>query len=151
MSEHGFPLQYPLTPDNWREALRQWSMSVPAKALGPRLVALLKTVTPQVPGMSSLQDDMFLWYQQPDDALRWRIFEKAKAIGLSTPTGALALSLFWSQGSMAPAGLDPVYPAPEISPQMLQSALVMFVIQLADTPVESMNRFFELWMSTEVR
>jgi hypothetical protein len=110
----------------------------------------MKTLIPLNSPEVSLLEDMCLWYRKPDDVLRWQIMNKAKLTGLTTPAGALAISLFLSQGSLSPDGLEPVYANPALSPQMLHSALVMFVLQLADRPAEGMPRFCELWAREEI-
>lgn len=75
--------------------------------------------------------DIAQWLREPDEALRWRIFQHGNLLGFSSPLGALALSLFWSQGSMTPTGLDAVYPDPELSPAMLLCSLKSSCLMLA--------------------
>jgi hypothetical protein len=151
MAEKYSAPQLPVTIDNWKNVLLQWAASVPVRILASHLAVLLKAPVTQPPGMFSLLEDVSQWCRKPDDSLRWKIFEQAKVAGFGTPAGALALSLFWSQGSMSPEGAEPIYPDPTISSNMLQSALLMFVLGLADNPPESTNRFFGLWTTIEIQ
>lgn len=76
-------------------------------------------------------DDMQCWVLSPNEALRWKVFAQAQAIGFSTVVGALGLSLFWSQGSMTAAEFTPVYPQPHLPEQMLLCALKLLCVELA--------------------
>ncbi|CNI51042.1 DUF6931 family protein [Yersinia mollaretii] len=75
--------------------------------------------------------DIALWLAEPDDELRWRIFQHGNSLGFASALGAMALSLFWSEGSMAPAGLDAVYPEADLSPTMLLCSLKSSSLALA--------------------
>lgn len=137
MTQHNpFPQSPEISP--WEETLRQWSLTLPPVMLGLRLTALLREVMPTT--FHSLLDAIAQQYRQPEEKQRWQILEQAKKLGFSTPVGALALSQFWSHGSMSPDGLEPVYPEPELSPQMLHCALVMLVAQLAENPTDGVRQ-----------
>ncbi|PTA91834.1 hypothetical protein CWM66_11545 [Kosakonia sp. H7A] len=125
---------------NWEEALQQWRQQYDFKTVVSQLTALLRRFasTDALP----LLDDIARYGRQPDETLRWRIFEQAKELGFNTPVGALALSLFWSQGSMSPPDLEPVYPDPQLSQQILNCALVMSACQLSDSPTEGVRLLF---------
>lgn len=75
--------------------------------------------------------DMRRWVAEPEESLRWQIFEQAQAIGFSTVVGALGLSLFWSQGSMTAAEFEPVYPQPHLSGLMLLNGLKLISVHLS--------------------
>lgn len=137
-----------LEADQWEEALRQWALRFTPQTLGIRLCALLRKVTPA--SLHPLLEAIAQCYHQPDDTQRWAIFEQAQAVGFTTPVGALALSLFWSQGSMSPEGLEPVYPDPQLSPQMLHCALVMYVTRLAESPVDGVRQLLAHGTASEV-
>ncbi|WP_312414933.1 DUF6931 family protein [Pseudescherichia sp.] len=133
-------LQQRLASGQWEEVLKQWAQGFSTQALGLRLAALMQEVMPA--SCHALLASISSGYRQPDDAVRWHVFEQGKKMGFSTPVGALALSLFWSYGSMTPPEREPVYPDPQLSPQLLHCALVMLVTQLADAPVEGVKILF---------
>ncbi|MEZ2578325.1 DUF6931 family protein [Buttiauxella ferragutiae] len=130
-----------LNEGQWEEAIRVWMTSLPVPVLALKLAEQLRNTQP--PDTHHLLEAIYKWYHQPEETLRWEIFEQAKEVGFSTPSGALALSLFWSQGSMSPAGLEPIYPDLQLSGQMLHCALVMHIAHLADTPVESVRQWLK--------
>lgn len=132
--------QQQLASGNWEEALQLWSQQFDFKTIVNQLTALLRRFasTETLP----LLDDITRYARQPDEMLRWRIFEQAKDLGFNTPAGALALSLFWSQGSMSPPELEPVYPDPQLSPQLLNCALMMCACQLSESPAEGVSLLF---------
>lgn len=129
-----------LASGQWEEALKLWAEALSPQALGMRLATLMQEVTPA--SHHALLKAIADGYRQPDDTVRWQIFEGAKKVGFSTPVGALALSLFWSYGSMTPPEREPVYPDPALSPRLLHCALVMLVAQLADAPAEGVKILF---------
>ncbi|EMF07043.1 DUF6931 family protein [Serratia marcescens] len=122
----------------WEHTLRQWSQTFYPQALGIRLTLLLRDVMPAAthPLLEAIEQQ----YRQPDDQRRWQIFEQAQTLGFSSPVGALALSQFWSHGSMSPDELPPVYPEPQLSEQMLHCVLVMTAAQLAETPADGVHQ-----------
>ncbi|HHL2712511.1 TPA: hypothetical protein ACQ39K_004119 [Yersinia enterocolitica] len=75
-------------------------------------------------------NDMRRWITSPEEGLRWQIFTQAQAIGFNSAVGVLGLSLFWSQGSMTAADLEPVYPQPHLAGLMLLNALKLTCVQL---------------------
>jgi hypothetical protein len=125
-----------LKKGQWEDTLLLWSESINPLWLGSRLAVLLREFVSV--DFFALLDDLSEGYRQPEgeDKLRWRIFEQAQRLGFDTPAGALALSFFWSQGSMAPEGLVPVYPEPELSLRMLRCALMMCATLLDQSPIE---------------
>ncbi|WP_330984092.1 MULTISPECIES: DUF6931 family protein [Enterobacterales] len=137
MTQHNLALQPPET-SQWEDDLRHWARTLPPLMLGLRLTALLREVMPTT--THSLLDTIARQYRQPEEGRRWQLFEQAKTLGFSTPIGALALSQFWSHGSMSPDGLPPVYPEPELSPQMMHCALVMLAAQLAENPADGVSQ-----------
>ncbi|AIR61117.1 hypothetical protein LH23_10695 [Cedecea neteri] len=134
MTQNGFNPDKLLGENRWEEALHQWTYSFPVSQLGIQLVSLLREITPA--DIHPLLGEMHQQYCQYDNARRWRIFEQAQKQELNTPTGALALSLFWASGSMSPDDLPAVYPDPKLASQMLNCAVVMLAVGLGENPVE---------------
>ncbi|EMM7535734.1 MULTISPECIES: DUF6931 family protein [Citrobacter] len=127
----------------WMDELDLWVNQAEPRALSLWLIGRLRTITHF--GGLSLLDEMHHWYSQPDEKLRWQIFHHAESQGFDTPAGALALSLFWSQGSMSPEGLAPVYPEPHLSGEMLRCVLLMLAAQSADNPAEGFHHLLAQW------
>ncbi|WP_353613430.1 DUF6931 family protein [Mangrovibacter phragmitis] len=134
MSEQGFSHQQWLERGDWEMALQQWVDSHPAQATGLCLASVLREETP--PEQHAVLDEITRCFQKHDNALRWRIFNRFSLEGFGSPVGALALALFWSEGSLAPEGVDPVYPDPALVPQMLHTTMLLLAAQLNDSPVE---------------
>jgi len=134
MTQHNPPSQSPSEDGLWEETLRQWAQTFSPPVLGMRLTALLRQITSD--DLHPLLEAIAQEYRQPEDERRWQIFDQAKALDFSSPIGALALSQFWSHGSMSPEGLPPVYPQAQLSVQMLHCALVTLAAQLAENPAE---------------
>lgn len=134
MTQNGFNPDKLLEEGRWEEALHQWTYSLPVSQLGIQLVSLLRETAPA--DSHPLLAEMHQQYCQYDNARRWRIFEQAQKQDLNSPTGALALSLFWASGSMSPDDLPAVYPDPKLTSQMLGCAVVMLAVELGETPVE---------------
>ncbi|PIJ48246.1 hypothetical protein BL250_14445 [Erwinia sp. OLTSP20] len=134
----------------WHAELQQWAQRFSPQVLGTRLALLLRQCPPADANRQALLDAIIQQYRQPDEQRRWHIFEQAKKAGFNTATGALALSLFWSAGSMAPEGLAPVYPQPHLSPQMLQCALLLCATQLAENPAEGVQQLIARATALEV-
>ncbi|WP_336213741.1 DUF6931 family protein [Enterobacter sp. P82] len=134
--------------DSWEETLRQWAQRLSPLALGKRLTMLMQSIASEheKPLLAAISQQ----YHQPEEQRRWQIFAQAEALGFSTPVGALALSQFLSHGSMAPDGLAPVYPEPQLSSQMLHCALVMLTTQLAENPVDGVRLLIERSYALEV-
>lgn len=126
-----------LATGQWDVVLKRWGQAFPPDVLGIRLAGFMHEVMPSP--FHSLLELIVDGYQLKDDAVRWQVFEEAKKVGLNTPVGALALSLFWSYGSMAPLGQEPIYPDPMLSPQLLNCALTMLVSYLAEAPAKGVE------------
>lgn len=116
-----------LTVGEWEEALQQFTQYHDYQALLAWAVNLPLTVTSDC---QQCLNDMRCWVLSPDEELRWRIFTKAQTIGFSSVIGAIGLSLFWSQGSMTAAELEPVYPQPELAGLMLLNALKLACVEI---------------------
>ncbi|NIH07160.1 DUF6931 family protein [Providencia rettgeri] len=143
MKQNESSTQQLLELDQWEKTLQQWFYSLSPQVLGPQLAILLQKITPIA--NHQLLNDISSAYHEKNDSLRWSIFEKAQLIGFGTPTGSLALALFWSYGSMSPLGFEPVYPDPKLSSQMLYCVVLMVVTQLADSPINGLTQFLSLY------
>ncbi|RDA61907.1 hypothetical protein DVH07_18330 [Hafnia paralvei] len=121
------------------ERLHQLIKNKQKKELGIQLAYLLKEMQPEK--YHGLLLDITHGYQNPEDEIRWKIFNKASELGFGSPTGALALSLFWSVGSMSPIGLEPVYPPSELSTKMLHCVVMMCCNLLSDNPQIGIEKF----------
>lgn len=140
MAQHQSHVQQLLASGEWEAALQQWAQAFPLKVVGIQLAAFMREAMPAAG--SALLEAIERGFQQPDDGVRWQVFEQAKKVGFSTPVGALGLSLFWAYGSMTPAEQEPVYPDPALSPRLMYCALVMLAVQLAEDPVEGATLLF---------
>ncbi|MGQ6550911.1 hypothetical protein KGP17_22585 [Serratia sp. JSRIV001] len=130
----------------WEQALQLWTEQVAPARL---CVWLAEIVALEQASDGQLLDQIRRWPVQKSDALRWRIFHLAEAQGFDTPAGALGLSLFWSEGSMSPEGLEPIFPVPQLSRQMCHCMLLMWVIQSIDNPDEGARNLLTQWINQE--
>jgi hypothetical protein len=84
------------------------------------------------------------WVFQPTEENRRAAMQKAEAAGLDTPSAWSAVSVFWSGGSMAPAGAPPVAPAERLFATAVTSTILLAAVQtepqLAD---QKYRRFLE--------
>lgn len=156
MSNHDYPHQVEgwqsdaqqlIAAGRWEEALTLWVQQTPQQALNRWLITCLRKLN--CPDSAPLLEKMQHWYAQPEEKLRWQIFNDAEILGFDTPAGALALSLFWSQGSMSPEGLEPVYPEPHLSGKMSQCVLLMLATQNSDNVVASTAHLLTQWANQE--
>lgn len=131
----------------WEEVLALWVQQTTTRTLGLWLIGCLRDIGQYTSGQ--LLDEMQRWYAEPNEKLRWQIFHRAEIHGFDTLAGALALSLFWSQGSMSPEGLEPVYPEPRLSAQMLHCVLLMLASLHTDNPADGTRYLLTQWINQE--
>jgi hypothetical protein len=144
MSDYDYaPAAQQFADDEWEEALTHWVKQADPRALSLWLLRGLCHIAP--PASTQLLDEMQRWYAQPEEKLRWQIFHHAEILGFDTPAGALALSLFWSQGSMSPEGLEPVYPEQHLSGEMRRCVLLMMATRNIDNPADGTRRLLAQW------
>lgn len=74
------------------------------------------------------------WRANRSDLIRYELFEKAEALGFDNPISCLALSIFLSEGSMVPAGLEAVYPEPWQAPWTLANTLCLILHSYSHNP-----------------
>lgn len=74
------------------------------------------------------------WRANGGDPLRHELFEQAQALGFDNPISCLVLSIFWSEGSMAPTGLEEVYPQPWQAPVTLANTLCLILHCYSEHP-----------------
>lgn len=66
------------------------------------------------------------WVQEPTEEHRRAAYHPGKA-ATGTPAGSLALAAFWSEGSMAPAGLPDVKPPADLHAKTVAAAVLAAV------------------------
>lgn len=150
MSDYGYPPAEHGQNDAQQSADGKWeqALTILVKEANPRALSLwLLSCLRHIAHSASAQllDEMQRWYAEPDEKLRWQIFHHAEILGFDTPAGALALSLFWSQGSMSPEGLEPVYPEPHLSAEMRRCVLLMLATRNTDNPADGTRRLLAQW------
>lgn len=137
-----------LAVKQWEDALAYMVSEHPAeKLMGWVLKRIQASPAAQSDVMQQCAQEIALWLKDHDDARRWRIFQQAEMLGFDTPLGALGLSLFWLQGSMTPAELEPVYPEKHLSPLMLHCALKLLCVSQAadDAPLIGAQKLVSEW------
>jgi len=158
MSEYTYPRSTPaanwqndalqlVAAGRWEEVLTLWVQQATPRALSLWLLERLREIEP--PAFALLLTEMHRWNTHPDEKLRWQIFHHAEILGFDTPAGALALSLFWSEGSMSPEGLEPIYPEPHLSAEMRRCVLLMLATRNTDTPAEGTRHLLAQWNNQE--
>jgi len=144
MSDYGYASAVQQFSDGeWEDVLTRWVKQAEPLALSLWLLSGVRCI--EHTASAQLLDEMQRWYAEPDEKLRWQIFYHAEVLGFDTPAGALALSLFWSQGSMSPEGLEPVYPEPHLSGEMRRCVLLMLATRNTDNPADGTRRLLAQW------
>jgi len=69
------------------------------------------------------------WVSNPDDANRRAAKDAADKEGLESLSAPLALAVFFSGGSIAPANLAPVAPAEHLTPQFVAGAIIVSAVK----------------------
>lgn len=100
---------------------------------------------------SDIEKDLFFlidkWFFEPDDTLRRALFSKAEKIGFDSPVTLLALSIFWSEGSMSPEEYEPVYPDVSLSRQICKCILLTLACEINESPQQGLITLFNHWKS----
>ncbi|GGC32278.1 hypothetical protein GCM10011371_19640 [Novosphingobium marinum] len=65
------------------------------------------------------------WLDDPDDARRRAANDAAQQVRPDTPAKLLAMAIFFSGGSIAPADLAPVQPAPDVCAKLAGAAVLV--------------------------
>jgi hypothetical protein len=68
------------------------------------------------------------WAASPSDDHRRAAYATAEAAGLTTPAGCTAMAAFLSEGSLAPAHLQPVPPPSHAGPSAASSAVILAAV-----------------------
>ena len=68
------------------------------------------------------------WVLEPSDEARRLVKDAADANGLESPAGVLALGVFFSGGSLAPADLPPVPPDEHLTARMVANAVQLAAV-----------------------
>ncbi|MGV7961192.1 hypothetical protein QPK13_08780 [Photorhabdus tasmaniensis] len=74
------------------------------------------------------------WHANGGDPLRHELFEQAQIVGFDNPISCLALSVFWSEGSMTTPDLEAVYPQPWQSLAVLADTLCLILHVYGEQP-----------------
>ncbi len=85
------------------------------------------------------------WTAAPGDVNRRKAFPLAEAVGVDHPAGCVALVVFLSGGSMAPAQLKEVPPPPGAADRALVGAILIAAAQAPPVEIAATNhRFLDL-------
>jgi hypothetical protein len=84
------------------------------------------------------------WAANPSDDHRRAAYSSAEAAGLTTPAGCAAMAAFLSEGSLAPAHLQPVPPPPHAGPAAASSAVILAAVAVEP---EKANEKFERFLT----
>lgn len=88
------------------------------------------------------------WSHDRTEENRRAAEQGAQQVGTGTPAGWVALAAFWSEGSLAPAGLAEVAPGPALTSRAITAALLMTAPRgKASLTSERYRRFLDLGMS----
>ena len=68
------------------------------------------------------------WVVQPTDEQRRAAFQSAEAAEFNTPAGMIGMAIFFSTGSLAPAGLAEVAPEPHLSQGAVANAVIVSAV-----------------------
>ena len=79
------------------------------------------------------------WVRQQDEPGRYRCMELAMRSGCRGPEAWAAVAAFWSGGSIAPAGVQAVKPAAQLTGAAVTSALTLAAVR--DDPAQAASRY----------
>lgn len=94
-------------------------------------------------GLISQQDQALLpliadWVRQPTDKIRRQAMAGAEAAEMQTPASWVGVAMFWSHGSLSPAGQPEIPPQPELSGKAVAAAVMLGAV--AKTPEAAPER-----------
>jgi hypothetical protein len=69
------------------------------------------------------------WVRRPEEATRRACMAAGEKAGFVSPEAWAAAAAFWSGGSMAPEGLDPVPPAEHLTGAAVSGAIIMAALR----------------------
>ena len=121
-----------------------------AQALGPRgsitwaFACLREHGTAGKPERAAAIEAVERWLAEPSDANR-RAAQEAAAKVSGTPEGCLALSVFFSEGSIAPPNLQNVPPPPFLAEKIAGAGLLVAAVQQEpERAPERLQRWIQL-------
>src|SRR5262249_37155463 len=79
------------------------------------------------------------WLAEPTENHRRQAMAAAEKAGYGTPAGSAALAAFWSEGSIAPAHVNPVAPAAHLCGVAAAGAVLLAAV--ASEPEKSPEKF----------
>jgi hypothetical protein len=90
------------------------------------------------------------WVFEPSEERRRAAEAPGRAAGLDTAAGCLAMSVFWSGGSMGRADLPAIPPPPSLAPRVLAGAVLLAAASSGTSPVRIQRRREFLAIGREV-
>jgi hypothetical protein len=83
--------------------------------------------------------------KNPSDAQRRSALKSAEAAELNNPAGLIGMAVFFSGGSLAPAGVNEVPPEPHLCPDAVANSILLAAVMTTPTQADARYaRFFEL-------
>lgn len=141
-----------LSSPDWEEGVASWVNGAPPEKLIAWLLTMIQA-TPAGQDKEAMQCvmDIRRWLAGHDDDCRWQIFQQAETLGFSTPTGAVGLAVFWLGGSMTPSEFEPVYAEPHLVPVMLNTAIKLLSIGMAEEnpPFTGAEQLWSSWCAVQ--
>jgi hypothetical protein len=115
----------------WTDALRSAAFGLPrASALWWGTLCLWEFYRPHpAAAVERCLAATVAWVRDPTEANRRAAYDAGQAAEITTPAGNLAMAVFFSEGSLSPAGQPPVPTKPHYLPQSLAAAVVLAVKQ----------------------
>ena len=101
-------------------------------------------------GLTSKPDTAILpliadWVRQPTDALRRQAMAAAEAVEMQTPASWAGVAVFWSHGSLSPAGQPEIPPQPQLCGKAVAAATMLgAVVKTPEEAPERRRRFVHL-------
>lgn len=84
------------------------------------------------PDDSAILELVQRWLSDPSDALRREVYAAGENVGFGTAASWVALSAFWSEGSMGPPAAPPVPAAPHLTAHAVCGALQLVAVAVPE-------------------
>ena len=127
----------------WADAIRFLSQGLPARVAVWWACRCVRAAVPE--GNPELLQAVESWVGEPSDERRRAAFAMAEASGLDSPAACAALAAFLSAGSLGPANLPELRPAPHLAGRAVSGALLLAaVVREAEQAPQKLQRFVEI-------